>query len=306
MADPVEEELIPVVDGEEPAKAPEGEGEAAGGAVEGDDDGSDDDDGGDTRLADNDEEEPENRKRRRERRERTRIKREETARELEALRQQNRDLAARLGTIEGHTLTANAEQIAARYNQTLEDIRQAEEIYAKAVSEGQGEYATQAMRIRDAAKDEAQRLAHQHQQVTAARQTPQVDPRTVSHAQEWIKDNPWYKADGSDAPSALTKNIDSQLASEGYDPAHRIYWEELTRRVTDALKPAAGGQASERRTGPPMGTEREHAPTTTRRSEIRVTPERKAAMIEAGIWDDPVRRQRVLREYRDYDKASAR
>jgi hypothetical protein len=55
-----------------------------------------------------------------------------------------------------------------------------------------------------------------------------------------------------------------------------------------------------------MGTSREHAPPSTRRSEIYVTPERKAAMQEAGIWDDPVRRNRVLKEYREYDKSSAR
>jgi hypothetical protein len=37
-----------------------------------------------------------------------------------------------------------------------------------------------------------------------------------------------------------------------------------------------------------------------------VTPERKQAMIEAGVWDDPVLRQRYLKAYQDYDNGTAR
>jgi hypothetical protein len=29
-------------------------------------------------------------------------------------------------------------------------------------------------------------------------------------------------------------------------------------------------------------------------------------MVEAGVWDDPVRRQRMLKEYARYDKEAAR
>lgn len=302
-----DEELIPIVEGEEP-KPDEKPDEKPDASDEPEDEGDDEDERLATSEDDSDAEISANAKRRKQRREASRLKREETARELEMLRQQNRDLAQRLGAVEGHAVQSNVQQIEARYTQTLEDIRQAEAIYAKAITDGQGEYAAQAMRIRDAAREEAQRLAQAHQQLKAEK--PGVDPRTASHAQEWLNDNKWYDPSGADPTSALTKRIDAQIAAEGYDPTHRVYWEELTKRVTQAIQPAGGktpaAGAAERRSAPPMGTQREHAPTSTRKSEIRVTPERKAAMVEAGIWDDPVRRQRVLKEYREFDKASAR
>jgi hypothetical protein len=37
-----------------------------------------------------------------------------------------------------------------------------------------------------------------------------------------------------------------------------------------------------------------------------VTPERKQAMIDAGIWDDVPRRNQMLKAYQAYDKSSAR
>ena len=54
-----------------------------------------------------------------------------------------------------------------------------------------------------------------------------------------------------------------------------------------------------------MGTSREHAPTSTKK-EVYVTPERRQAMIEAGVWDDPVRRTQMLKAYQAYDRNSAR
>ena len=42
------------------------------------------------------------------------------------------------------------------------------------------------------------------------------------------------------------------------------------------------------------------------RNEVVVTPERKQAMMEAGAWDDPVARKRLLKAYQEYDRNPAR
>jgi hypothetical protein len=55
--------------------------------------------------------------------------------------------------------------------------------------------------------------------------------------------------------------------------------------------------------GPAVGSGREHAPTSTRK-EIYISPERKAALQEAGVWDDPVLRQRYVKKYAEYDRAN--
>ena len=57
------------------------------------------------------------------------------------------------------------------------------------------------------------------------------------------------------------------------------------------------------RKAPPVATGREHAPVSTKK-EIYVTPERKQAMIDAGIWDDPVRRNQMLKAYASYDRSA--
>jgi hypothetical protein len=183
----------------------------------------------------------------------------------------------------------------------------AENIIARATEAGNGEDVVAAMRIRDEARAKAQQLYGTVQQAQQARQQPQVDQRVVSHAKAGMEANPWYDASGGDRDSALTKAIDSKLVQEGYNPATRGYWEELTARVSDALgeAPAAQNNDTSRRRAPPTGNTREHAPASTKR-EIYVTPERKQAMIEAGVWDDPVRRQRLLKSYQDYDRQSVR
>jgi hypothetical protein len=60
-----------------------------------------------------------------------------------------------------------------------------------------------------------------------------------------------------------------------------------------------------KRKAPPTGSGREYAPPSTK-NEVVVTPERKQAMVEAGVWDDPVARKRYLKAYQDYDRNTAR
>jgi uncharacterized protein YdhG (YjbR/CyaY superfamily) len=300
-----DEELIPVeTPPEEQANPPV------------DDEPGDDEPEEDERLGsseDDEEHDSATKRRRKQRREYARQKRDEARAELEFLRQQNAQLIQRVSAVETHALSTNENAIIQRYQQAEADVAQAEQIFAQATSEGQGEYALQAMRIRDAAKAEAERLkalaaqtAQYREQQIAQAQTAPVQAEVARLADAWKADNPWYDHNGGDEVSALTKQIDAQIAAAGYDPSKRMYWEELTRRVSSALSSGAKEAPAPSRNAPPMGTTREHAPPATRRSEIYVTPERKAAMIEAGTWDDPVRRNRTLKEYREYDKSSAR
>jgi hypothetical protein len=64
---------------------------------------------------------------------------------------------------------------------------------------------------------------------------------------------------------------------------------------------APARDSAPRRKAPPQGGTREHAPTSTRK-EIYVTPERKQAMMDAGIWDDVAKRNQMLKAYQAYDK----
>ncbi len=290
----------------------------------GDDD--EDGDGEDARLgqADEDDEDPARRKAREKRQRRRELQkraREHQEAEMRRLAEANEFLAQRLGALEGHTLSREQQSIEMALQQAEHDMGQAERILAAATSAGNGDDAVTAMRIRDAARDRAIQLRAQREAFTQPREQPrpqpQIDQRTVSWGQQWMQANPWYKADGSNEDSAIANAIDAAMTREGHDPTQRAYWEELSRRVGARMQPAAaddddnGGHVNQRdaqqqngasrRKGPPLGNGREHASTRTRR-EVMVTPARKQAMQDAGVWDDPVARARYLKSYEAYDK----
>ena len=275
-------------------------------------------DGEDERLAESEDESEEdissssNRDRRRKRREAQQRAKDNAQRELADLRQTVAMLSQRVAQTETQTVTASVASAGANVDQRLAkalyDVEQAERIIAAATEAGNGQDVVAAMRIRDEARDEAQQLRGAQTQLENMRQQaaqPRVDPAVTALAEEWMGANPWYKPNGADRDSAMTKAIDSELVREGFSPTTRRYWEELTDRVAAAFGEADGGGASSpRRRAPPTGNSREHAPVSTRR-EIYVTPDRKQAMIDAGVWEDPVARNRYLKSYQDYDRENS-
>lgn len=328
MADPKltetdEEELIVVETPPEDEKQPEAKAEAESKESSEDDEDEDDADDGDERLAesqdDSDEDISPNRKRRLKRRELRKRAKENADRELRFLREQNEQLMRRVTAIEGHALSTNEQTLEQRMQEAVRDAQQAEQIMARAIEAGNGEDAATALRLRDEANRRAWELSQSKQRVEQVRQqaaNPGPDPRVRSLAQEWIAANPWYDPNGRDEDSRVTKAVDDGLVAEGYDPKTTDYWHELTRRVSaringgGAADDDAGGDserkaAPARRKAPPTGSTREHAPPSTRK-EVFVTAERKQAMMDAGVWDDPALRTRYLKAYQAYDKNSAR
>ena len=274
-------------------------------------DDADEEDSGDERLGDSEDDSDEeivNRNRiKRQKRQAVRQRAKERAdAELSLLREQNDALLRRVSAIEGNTLANNVSAIDQRLMQVQNEVKQAEMIIARAVEAGNGEDVAAAIRLRDEAHYEASQLWQNKQHVEQVRHqhaNPGPDPRVVNYAKEWMTANPWYDPSGRDEESAITKVIDNQLAAAGYDPKSSEYWHELTRRVAARI---GGDEASSspRRKAPPTGNTREHAPVSTKK-EIYVTPERKQAMIDAGIWDDVPRRNQMLKAYQAYDKSSA-
>lgn len=310
MADPITEddgELIPV-------ETPIDEQSAAEAPHDGED--HDEDEDGDERLAESEDDSDDdiasstNREKRRKRREMQRRAREAKDRELAQLRETVAQLSQRISVTETRAVNSDVQTLQQQYAKAVREVQQAELVMARAIEAGNGEDVAAALRIRDQAKAEAASIETRYQQFQTAVQqasTPQVDPTIVNYAKQWMDANPWYDPQGRDRDSALTKAIDGELVRDGFDPRSREYWEELTSRVAEALQPEgkAAKNDTPRRKAPPTGNTREHAPQSTRK-EIYVTPERKQAMVEAGVWDDPVLRQKYLKAYQEYDRSAAR
>lgn len=237
--------------------------------------------------------------------------------ELDFLRKRNDDLERRISAQEQRTHSLDLSAFDGAIAKAAQEAEMADRVIAKAVAAGNGEDVTQAMRYRDQALAKIQQLNFQKQQMANQRPQPQqIDDLTLRHAQEFIKENPWYDAQGRDEDSAIVIAIDQSLAKEGFNPQTEEYWDELRRRAAKRLPERFDDDAAPRkradrqerqetrrepRGGPAVGSGREHAPASTRK-EIYISPERKQALIEAGVWDDPVLRNRYVQRYVEYDR----
>ena len=280
----------------------------------------------DSRLSeDNEEREDIRRKRREEKADRAArrkqaIERDKT--ELNFLRQRNEALEKRVFQVEKTTVANTISGLDARIADTVSEVRAAERIMAHAIEAGNGEDAAKALRIRDEAMKKVQQLQiHKHQHNEAAQniqqqaqqvqnQAPGPDPDIAGFAQDWVSKNSWYDPNGKDEASKIVLAIDQSLVESGYNPKTEAYWRELDKRVAKRLPEAKGGgnyddsQDDDRRgqrRGPPVGSSRDQAPQSSRR-EVYISPERKQAMTDAGVWEDPVLRQRYLKQYAKWDR----
>ncbi len=254
------------------------------------------------------------RERRRLEKQERKVRREEAIRrdklELDFLRKRNDDLERRLTAQEQRAFTGDLNAYDAAIAQAAKEAEMADQVIAKAVAAGNGEDVTQAMRYRDQALARIQQLNVQKQQLANARpqpKQPQIDDMVMENAKRFMAENPWYDSQGRDEDSSIVIAIDQSLAKDGYDPRSEDYWDELRRRAAKRLPERFGkakdtaAQQRNPRGGPAVGSGREHAPATTRK-EIYVSPERKQALIEAGVWDDPVLRAKYVKRYAEYDR----
>jgi hypothetical protein len=230
--------------------------------------------------------------------------------ELDFLRKRNDDLERRVSVQEQRAHQVDLSSYDQAIASATNEVNMAERVIAKAVEAGNGSDVAQAMRYRDQAMQKAQQLQFAKQQ--AAQQKPQaqqLDDMTLHYAKEFMAENPWYDSQGRDEDSAVVIAIDQALAKDGFNSQTEEYWDELRKRTARRLPEKFKNQrqpAKEERTprgGPAVGSGREHAPTTTRK-EIYLSPERKQALIDAGVWDDPILRMKYAKRYSEYDRAN--
>lgn len=296
-------------------------------ASDADDD--DDDEDEDRRLAHDEGEDDEDpsgdsmsfaKKRRLKRKERRRRVLEQSRAREDFLLQQITTLQQQVNQLQGVSFAHSESSIEQQIAEARRQFELADDIMGKAIDAGNGEDARKAMHFRDEAKRKIDELQGVKTQVSTMReqaaQTPVADPRVARNRQEWIDANAeWY--DGKNADSQVVKSIDAQIAQAGFDPATPDYWRELTRRTNAYFQAQTGDEdddedvaprrrsAAPKRKAPPTGMTRETTGTGGR-PQIYVTPEQKQAMIDAGYWDDPVKRNRVLKRYAEQSRQAAR
>lgn len=267
----------------------------------------------DTRLAEREDDgvDEKSKEKRKKRRDAQKAARDRTLAQVDTLTRQNTELLQRMAAIEGHTVGITEREIGTKLTNAKARLADFDAILAKAVETGDGEGTVTAMRMRDEARDETRALEDTSARIKQAKDNPpapKADPRVTQLADQWRTANPWYDTRGGDEDSAIVNAIDNRLTAEGFNPSSMDYWQELTKRVAKRIgtaeTPAERNGAPAARKGPPVGGDRS-AGTPGNRKEVYVTPERKQAMQDAGIWEDPVKRSKMLKSYHEYDAQQA-
>ena len=177
---------------------------------------------------------------------------------------------------------------------------------AKAIEIGDGARVPELLRQRDRALADAAHINRVKESVGNTA-TPRNDTVVNMKARQWAAENPWFNPSSNDPDSAIAKTVDASLVSEGFDPSTDRYWDELDRRVSkylphhftdDAEDGYTGPQKSGRRS-PPVGGSRG---TTPGKTQVYLSTERVNALKDAGAWDDPVKRDNMLRRFAEWDR----
>lgn len=259
----------------------------------------------------------------RERRRKKRMQAKEKRREamlrdkaqIESLKRQIEELQGKAQLFEKRVSNQDVAQLDAAMAQLKDYIARANEAYAMAIKEGNGEAAAKADEARYEARRRLDSIANTRQQMQRAqsvRPEPQMDPRVVSMARAWMDKNRWYSPQGDDEDSAIALVVEKRISAEGFDPSTPEYWSELDRRIAKRLPhrnsvaadddddddddeaPPPRRVASTQR--PPMGGGNRGG-VGAGREVARVPKEFVDQLKEAGLWDDQKKRDEMIKRY---------
>lgn len=273
----------------------------------GDADGSDDEDA----------ETDEDRQRIREaRREERRLKKElakqreaSAKHKISALERKNEELARRLAAVENAATSYQFAQV----DKAIEDeATRVEYAKMKLLQAAQSNDAASQVEYLEQLQEAKNRLAgmqaYKKQQLEQVKQPPQNVPTPrASEVQElatgWLQKNKWYDPQARDTDSRIAKVIDQELAADGWDPADPEYWDELDNRLAVRLphRYAARTGTSAKRVSP-TASSRTANPSAKSANTITLSRERVQAIKDAGAWDDPTKRNAMIKAYAAYDR----
>jgi len=236
--------------------------------------------------------------------------REYTAKnKITALERRNAELAERLAKLESTTASYQFAQVDKAIEDEATRVEYAKMKLVQAAqandANAQVEYLEQ---LQDAKTKLAQIQAYKKQQLEEAKRPKQNVPNEIStevqrHATGWLKKNTWYDPQARDTDSRIAKIIDQDLAAEGWDPADPEYWDELDNRLAARLphRYSAKGANSVRRVSP-TASSRTANPSGKTGNTITLSKERVQAIKDAGAWDDPAKRSKMIKAYAEFDK----
>ena len=242
------------------------------------------------------------RARRRAKKELIRRTNQEKDQRLALLQRQNEELMERLSVVERKTHSGDI----ARVDKAIQD-EQARMQYAltkikQATEAGDGDAMIKAQDLLYESRKRVEGFTNLKQRLTDAgtQQQSPIDGRIRNNANSWIERNPWFDPNGKDEDSAIAKVVDERLIAEGYNPASPDYWDELDARLQKRLPHhynRSRRDSSERRPKSFVTSSERETGGASSRNTFTLTPEQVRAMKDAGFWDDPEKRNKMIKRY---------
>jgi vacuolar-type H+-ATPase subunit H len=223
--------------------------------------------------------------------------------QLNLLKRQNELLMERLAVVEHKTHSADL----ARIDKAIEDqelrLQYAKMKMSEAMQSSDGDAFNKAQEMWDETRTAIRDLRGFKDSQIRPRQTNNIpDPRVQKHASDWMERNSWYNPNGQDTDSRIAKVIDEDLVKEGWNPADPDYWDELDNRLSKRINPRYNDDMGvkpfvKRPRSVQTGTGRETVNGSSNRTSFVLDPERVRAMKDAGFWDDPQKRAKMIKRY---------
>lgn len=223
---------------------------------------------------------------------------------LQLLQRQNQELLERLSAVERKTHSADL----ARIDKAIEDqelrLNYAKMKMAEATSSQDGDAFTKAQEMWYETRQQVEALKNlKKTAVQPQRQQNIPDPRLQKLAASWMERNSWYDPKNQDMDSRIAKQIDESLMSEGWDPNTPDYWDELDNRLQRYVPHRYNQSTDEspsQRSKPRnivTGSGRESSTGAGGKNTFTLSPEQVRAMKDAGFWEDPQKRAKMIKRY---------
>lgn len=225
---------------------------------------------------------------------------------LQHLQRQNQELLERLSVVERKTQGSEM----ARIQKAIED-QEARILFAKqkikeATETGNGDLLTSAQEMWFEARRDYESLENLKRTSTAPQQKQTIqapDPIVQRFASNFMKENDWYDPNGRDPDSKIALTLDQALADEGWNPSSPEYWEELDNRLQRYLPHRyTNGKnddsySKKKPKSVVTSSGRESSTSGGGRNTFTLSPDQVRAMKDAGMWDDPDKRAKMIKRY---------
>ena len=223
---------------------------------------------------------------------------------LQLLERKNQELMERLSVVERKTHSADL----ARIDKAIEDqelrLQYAKMKISEAASASDGHAMAEAQEMMYESRRQMEALTNFKRAAVEPRQSQGnvPDPRLQRLAANWMEKNDWYDPNARDTDSKIAKQIDETLVSEGWDPTSPDYWNELDNRLHKYLPHKYNDStdvrsSTKRPRSVVTSSGRESVNGSTNRNTFVLKPEQVRAMKDAGFWDDPDKRSKMIKRY---------